>query len=133
MKYALVVNDVIVNIAEGQPDDRWVVLPANAGKGYSWDGTTWVAPTPIPEARNVSREDFVDRFTDEELAELTEILARGPGSQGRDPKWAVVRVAKERMDAKSEIDLASENLDAYLSRLVTFGVLTEQRKAEILS
>lgn len=50
MTYAIIENGVIVNVALATPEfaaeQGWVELPAGASVGWTFNGTTWSAPTP---------------------------------------------------------------------------------------
>ena len=49
--YAIVQDDVVVNIAEADDafaqEQGWILLPEGATVGSTFDGTQWVAPAPV--------------------------------------------------------------------------------------
>ena len=59
--YAIVQDDVVVNIAEADEDfaqeQGWVPLPEGATVGSTFDGTQWVAPAPVEALTTEERLD----------------------------------------------------------------------------
>lgn len=101
------------------------------GKRPNWTGHAWIyldwpppaAPEPAPSGRVVSRLNFLDRFTD---AELAGILAAADAS-------AAVQVWIKKLELAGEVDLDSPRTIAGVTALETAGLIAAGRAAAILA
>lgn len=53
-RYAIIENGIVINTAVANSDfateQGWVIIPDDAGIGWAWDGSEFVAPTPDIDA-----------------------------------------------------------------------------------
>lgn len=81
---------------------------------------------PSSAEAGMSKNDFLDRFTDSELEALLDIDSLPT------PAKNPMRVVLKRFEAADTIDLASQRTIDLVNGLVSLGVLTGNRAAEIL-
>jgi hypothetical protein len=128
-----VLNRIVVETNEAgqpvgyQPDDGHEIIPDLDGQaeiGGRWTGLGFESPEPPPtEPRRYSPLEFMDLFTDDEqLAIVTAAMASAP-----------VKLWYDRMLAAEWITTSDERTSAGVNALVTSGLLTSDRAAEILS
>jgi len=100
------------------------------GPGYLFDGVTFTAPPePEPEPqtdRRVTKFRFQLRFTD------AEAVAIDIASRGDTPEAALLRRNRELVSLAEWVDLDKPLVRDGVNGLVTFGLLTAERAAEIL-
>jgi hypothetical protein len=99
-----------------------------------WDGTAWAlqeVPEPViepeqpptPERRTCTPLEFIERFTDaEQLAIVTAAMT--------EPR---LRLWYDKLMAASFVDLDDARLLAGVEALVVAGLITSQRRAEVLA
>lgn len=99
-------------VGEDRPDPR------------AWDETTrrFIRPVP-PEPRLVPFGAFLERFQQAERIALRTLTAANDNARDVFELW----------QAHGQVDLAAQDTDQKLQFLVARGVLTPQRKAEILA
>lgn len=85
------------------------------------------APQPQAAPVGLSKNDFLDRFTDTELEGFLDIDSLPT------PAKKSMRVVLKRFDAADAIDLESPRTTALVNGLVALGVLTANRATEILA
>lgn len=97
-------------------------------RGTGADLTATWAPSPgAPLQRNITPEQFRDRFTAAELAGITSLAYSGTGD-------ATVQIMLLKATSATEgIDLGSAEVISGLDYLVSKGKLTAARKAEVLA
>jgi len=81
---------------------------------------------PDPVHAGMSKNDFLDLFTDAELEAFLDIDSLPA------PAKKPMRVVLKRFEAADTIDLASQRTIDLVNGLVALGVLTGNRAAEIL-
>lgn len=91
--------------------------------GKRWDGAAFVALAPVTTVQPISRLEFMDRFTDEELAA---VLAAAKAV-------AAVEVFVKKMDAASQINLADPRTMAGVQALEAQQLIEVGRADEILT
>ena len=79
------------------------------------------ANMPDHSGRIISRDEFMSRFIDSELDAIM------------DSNGAAAKKAIQLLTLYSSVDLDSNRIDAFMDRLVQGGLITAERKAEILS
>lgn len=102
-----------------------------AGKRPNWTGYVWIyldwppppAPEPVSFDRVVSRLQFLDRFTDAELAGILAAAAASPA----------IQVWTKKLELAGEVDLDSPRTIAGVNALETAGLIGAGRGAAILA
>jgi len=106
------------------PPFGWTLFPdeppAYVGPGWTWNGAAWVAP-PVPVTVLTPAEWF-DRLTEAEM----EWLAVRRRTDEKVDVWIT------RMTALAQIAMDNPRLVAALDRLVSLGLMTAQRRNELL-
>lgn len=106
------------------PDDADVL-------GKRWDGTQFVEPPPMPQ-RVIPREEFIDRWSFDELVAIKALAAQASGpSPSTDALEAAV--FWEQVTSRDVIHLDSPLAQAAKVALVAWGVLTNDRAEEIFA
>lgn len=116
---------------DGIPSNYITTEPPESEHYKIWDGTKWflreeypTPPNPEPEVNwKITKLSFRSRLT------LQEKVAIEDASETN----STVRVIKGDLDSATFIDLKNETVVEGLSFLVTEGILTEERKEEILN
>lgn len=105
-------------------------IPDPPGPNYYWDQVTqqWVAYPPPPPPP-LSRLGFLSRFTDAELVGIEVARQTAPDVTQR----ATLAVLKESWLAANDIDVTDARTIQGVQVLVTAGLLTAARAAEILT
>lgn len=120
------------------PLDAWVPLPGGSpvGPGWSYDGSTFTPPPPRPPRTVVPRDTLLDRFTDNELAEIAHwrrFRQKPDGSPVPYAQWRALEVAQWRIEAADRVRLDAPAVVQYINGLETVGILAAGRAAEILA
>jgi hypothetical protein len=103
--------------------EGWLVVGPEIVCGMLWDGEQFTAPPPLPPpAPSWPSLDFMELFTDaEQLAIVTATLAN-----------PAVKLWYDKAMAAGTVRADDPRTVAGMAALVTAGLLTEQRKTEIL-
>ena len=129
-RVAVIENDTVINV-KVVPDD-WSLAPNEEFVdgtivGPKWKVNNGVFERPVQQKYrhiNISKVDFLDRFTFAELEDLETKAETTPR----------LRVVTRYLDAADKtVDLESPRLDNMLDILVQQNVITQPRKAEILA
>lgn len=120
-------------------EDEWQ-LPAGqefvdgeGGPGQVWNGTSFDPAPVIPVTEVfVSFDDFEERFTTAEWDAATDFVYEVDLTTGKPKRRALVQ-GLARAQARNTVDLLDAKTDAFLGLLVSGGVLTEARRAVILT
>jgi len=132
-KFAVIEGGVVVNVAEANPGwspQGMTVVELGEGEaidiGYTYDGVVFADPNPAPEppvAQALTTPlQFVERFTEEEqLAIATATLS--------DPQ---IKLWYDKLLASQEVVADDPRLGAGMNAMVSAGLITAQRKDEIL-
>ncbi len=146
MRKMIALNGKVLNPVIELPDDwtgsdgEWQA-PAGAtlydevpgaAKGDSYDGTTLTKEIALTVETRVSFEDFEARFTVEEFDSATDFVYESDTATGK-PKRRALMQGLARAQARNWVDLADNKTSVFLDALVTGGVITSQRKADILT
>jgi len=103
-------------------------IPDQPGYDYYYDGAEWVqypAPPPPP----LSRLGFLSRFTVNELIGIEVARQTAPEVTQR----AMLTVLKESWMAANDIDVSDPRTVEGVELLMTLGLLTAERAAEIIT
>lgn len=139
MQYAIIENNIIVNVAEADAPlaDNWEPLQADAGIGWTRTGAGQPFEAPAVESAaqdtRLTRLAFRNRFTQAEkvmleLAALDDPTAPMPQRQ----QAAAIRVHLADVAASTFIDLAAQDTRAGVQALETGGLIGVGRALEIL-
>lgn len=133
MPWARIDNGTVVELSERDPTGLyhpsmiWVEFDASLGVDIDWtyDGATFTPPIPepIPPPTIVSALDFINRFTG---AEKTQIAQACIINSDVFLWWSGIL-------AQTQIDLLDPLTETDIQILVQGGLLTEERKEEILT
>jgi hypothetical protein len=82
--------------------------------------------------RNVVFDQFEARFTTQEWDDATDYVYESDTTTGKPKRRALVQ-GLTRAQARNKVDLLDSKTSAFLSLLVTGGVISEARKTEILT
>lgn len=129
MRYAIVKNGIVVNVAEVEDGSGWhpgeglTLVPAESvAVGWTWDGKTFFDPTPEPTLEPKVKTvfdgaDFLSRLTD---AEYGAILAAASQS---------IQLARwlDTFRLRGEIDATGKTALAAKAGLVKAGLLAPDR------
>lgn len=129
MRYAIVKNGIVVNVAEVEDGSDWhpgeglTLVPAETvAVGWTWDGKTFFDPTPEPTPEPTVKTvfdgaDFLSRLTDSEYGA---ILAAATQS---------IQLARwlDTFRLRGEIDVTGKTAQAAKAGLVKAGLLTPDR------
>lgn len=155
MKHARILNDVAVDVVEGDPNAHYhptlaaefVAVPDQVVAGARLIDDVWVLPEPEPgtpaprQPIRMAIIDFLRLFTQAELAGFNAlrktVAALAPEDYGDPSKAALVgfEVGLTHYDALRAglIELDHPETIQWLLLLVPLGVLTEARLAQVLS
>ena len=114
------------------PSVVWRDADDGVTEQYIWNGTQFVAPVPAAPPTIISYEAFQNRFTQAEQDATTEFVDEIKLADGK-PKRPALKQALMRVTAKGTIDLTEARTNVFLQALVVGGVITTQRKTEILT
>lgn len=126
-RYAKIENGTVVNVAVGSAEwaaaapGTWVEATGSVSKGWTWDGQDFSPPEPEKRTVGTWRE-FQDLFTDDEL---DGILAAAEQSAPL-KRWIW-------KGSGGDIDLENADLITQMAGLVSAGLLTSDRRDEILA
>ena len=144
MQYALIQNNVVVNIIEADASfaaaialDWQHVAPADgAGIGWGWDGVQFMAPQelqPVALQRRVSVLAFRCRFTPAEKATIEWAAVDKPEQTTEQRQQsAMLRATLADQAAATFIDLADPTTVAGVQALQAMGLITADRADAIL-
>jgi len=107
----------------GNPLD-WLIDPI--GKTIS------VSPRPVAPQTIVSYEEFQDRFSAAEFDSATDYIYETDQTTSKPKRRALIQALARAM-ASNQVDLESNRTVAFLAALVNGGIITEERKTEILT
>jgi len=122
-------NDVCINVIDADsapqgyravPCDHYAVI----GMRYVDGAFEPYTPPMITAPHIIDTKTFRDRFTDDELAAVLNLAYSGDAS---------VRLLLLKIQTTGEIDLQSDAVINGMAYLVSKGVITAARKAEILA
>lgn len=114
----------LVNGSTSVPDDD-ANRHCRTVKKWIAAGNTPEPADPIPAVRALTYADFKARFTSAEMTAIRQAVIADTSGEALD--WT--------LDAASAntVNLDSENCAAFLDKMIAAGILTEQRKTEILA
>lgn len=134
--YALVKNNIIENVIECNQEfadsiaSEWdEVIPSNSmGKGWEKVDGVWTAPAPsaptaAPQVRTLTKLQYMNRFTDGELASIYTAAKSN----------VAVEIWLEKFKLASEVNLDDASTVAGLQAMEAAGLLATGRAAEILA
>ena len=138
-EWALIVNGKVADIAASKfavsPEWSWVDIATVNPKpkhGWAYDGAIFTGP-PAPAAVTViSYEAFVARFTVTEFDNATDFVEEADTTTGK-PKRRALKQGMARVYAKGAVNLLDAKTVAFMDALVAGGIITSQRKTEILT
>ena len=155
MKFARIVNDIAVDVVEGDPAERYHPLlaaqfaevPTDVVEGSRLVNDVWIAPEPVEPAPEPAAPiqmaiiDFLRLFTNTEMAGFNAlrktVAALAPADYGDPDKAALVgfEVGLTHYDALRAglIELDHPETVQWLSLLVPLGVMTEERLQDVLA
>jgi hypothetical protein len=87
---------------------------------------------PPPPPTIISLEDFEERFTTAEWCAATDFIYEMDIATGK-PKNRALLQELSRSYARNNVNLLDSKTDAFMTKLVTGGIVTTQRKTEILT
>lgn len=126
-RWALVENSIVDLVVE--QDDQpsiagiWVECPSEVGPGWTYDGTNFNAPVPVPEPAIVTKLAFRYRMTD---AEYVCILSAAKAD-------VEVTAWVETFNMVTQVNLADPRTTTGVETLVSKSLLTQERATEILT
>lgn len=100
-----------------------------------YDGTNVIVTrtrSASPKPTVLDYETFQNRFTQPEMDAATEFCEEINLANGK-PKRPQLKQGLARMYAKGTVDLTAQRTEQFLQALVAGGVITSQRKAELLT
>lgn len=126
MAYAVISGGIVINVVEADADfaaaHGLVALTQSAGIGWQYAGGVFTAPeAPPAEPPTLSVKQFRDLFTGDELAAIAASDIAG------------VRLLLLKLTTRSDVPMGHPDVIGGLAYLVSVGLLTEERKASILS
>lgn len=126
-RYAQIVNGTVHQVIESETDPdgtngAWVPC-GNAGPGWLYDGTTFTAPPAPAPVRTLTKLQYMNRFTDSELA----------GIYTAAKSVVQVEIWLEKFKLASEVNLDDTATVAGLQAMEAAGLLAAGRAAEILA
>lgn len=134
-KFALIKAGKVENVIEAkqahidniksQYDNVINVDKIPAGPGWSYDGTSFTAPTPTPQpkVRVISREEFRSRFTQAEKQAIYKAKATNID----------IEIWLDDVQAADSINLDDSQITSGIDALVKAGLITKARATKILS
>ena len=120
-----------VIISESMPDPRYFPgvyeeCADDIGIGFSFDGTNFHTPvttvTPTVVTRTITKLEYMNRFTDMELAMIYTVAKSS----------IAVEIWLDKFKLAQDINLDDQRTIDGLSAMVSGGLLTEPRMMEIL-
>lgn len=131
MPYAYVQNNIALEVVESDPTtvfspnyaSLFIVVPEEVKAGWVRTGGVWAAPTTKTISTVMSLYAFRKRFT---IAEKIAIKSLGV----TDP---ILVVLEEDTNTVAKLDMTHPDVAAVLSILVAKGILTAERRTEILT
>ena len=129
-RYALVKNGSVLTVVDAlvQPTvdlgGQWVLCAANVSAGYTYNGTTFVAPVV---ATSLPARLFWRRFTAAEREALQDKLATGTQPTKNKPN-----AFRDYIAAGGNVELDDDYIIASLTAMETAGVISAGRAAQIL-
>ncbi len=123
----VVVNTIIVDSLDALPSTTLVDADTHGGGiGWIWDGEVLTPPsgptTPQTTQRQLTSLEFLDLFTESEQLAVAQAAL----------KSAHIKLWYDRLLAASFITLADPRTETGLNHLTTAGLLTPERKDEIV-
>lgn len=125
---ALILNEQVVQVEEQEfpvaPPLYWVDCQNEVQAGWKYENNVFIEPSsaPVVENQKFTSLEFLAMFTQaEQLAVVSATLVS-----------AQLKLWYDMMLAASYVDLTDQRTIDGLSALVSAGLLTEQRKNEIL-
>lgn len=118
-------------VAEWQVPDGHELVDLPGGKGRVWNGTSFDPRPPRTEFK-VSFDDFEERFTSQEWNDATNYIYATDTGTGLLKRGVLVQ-GLARAQARNSVNLLHAKVNTLLDLLVTGGVITEERKTEILT
>ncbi len=138
-RYAQLINGVIHQIIESETDPdgingEWIAC-GNAGPGWTYNGTTFEAPTlpPIVAPRIMTHLEFRRLFTplEQELSDELEATFESNNSLTVEQKRKL-RTGYKNFNAATTVDRDDPDIPPMLNLYVTLGILEPHRPVEIL-
>lgn len=130
-------QNVVINIALGNSSDfpnavdlsTYTGLPPS--QGWTWDGSQFHPPTKQPRTV-LSKSEFIDRFTFDELVAIRTMVAQGYGSN---PTADGIKMAVlwDQVSNRQHINVESELAQTAKALLTAMGVITQDRADEIFA
>lgn len=124
---------------EGIRTKNGVCMAFPGGIPSQADQDTWTAEYEVWKTAqdqaalaNISFDDFESRFTGAEWDDATDFVYQSDPTTGKPMRRALVQ-GLARAQARNNVDLSHAKTDAFLSIMVSGGVITEQRKTQILT
>lgn len=140
MRYAIIENDQVANVAEANAPiaENWVPSET-AGIGWAYAGGVFTAPEappapePIPEIKYLSKLGFRNRFTMAEKAAL-EIASLDDPTASMPARMVAATLRASLADQRDAtyIDPLRSDTRAGAIQLETYGVIAAGRALEIL-
>ena len=128
MKYALIENGVVVNVIVADADFAATIgaveLPEYAGIGWSYDGTTWTAPTPpappVPQMVSM-RQARLALLNAGKLSDVDAAIAAlpSPDKEAAQIEWEYATEVKRNSNLVTQLAPALGLDDAALDALFT--------------
>lgn len=126
-RWALIENNIVALVVEqdDQPSiaGTWVECPSDVGPGWTYDGTNFSAPVPVPEPAIVTKLAFRYRMTD---AEYVGVLAAAKTD-------VEIMAWVETFNMVTQINLQDARTISGVETLVSKNLLTQERATEILT
>lgn len=139
MQYAIIENNIIVNVVEADAPlaDNWEPLQADAGIGWTRTGAGQPFEAPAVESvaqdTRITRLAFRNRFTPAEKVALELAALDDPAApMAQRQQSAAIRVYLADVAASTFVDLANANTRSGVQSLEAAGLLTTGRALQIL-
>ena len=139
MQYAIIENNIIVNVAEADAPlaDNWEPLQADAGIGWTRTGTGQPFEAPAVESvaqdTRVTRLAFRNRFTQAEKVMLELAALDDPtATMAQRQQAAAIRVYLADVSTSTFVDIANADTRAGVQALEAAGLLAPGRALQIL-
>jgi len=138
--FALIHNGKVAQVASQEfPVSAplfWVEIPPSSPTpqtGWLYEGDVFYDPTPLPAKPTVlTYSDFEGRFTQEELSGMAAIIYETDLATGKPKNPEILRQYNLGV-AANRVDLKSPKMAEFLGVFEAAGILSAQRKAEILA